>query len=262
MIKVGVFGAGGRMGATVCAAVHADPELELVAAVDPHHAGIDLGQVGVPGTKLQMAAKPQALLDAGAEVAVDFTVIDAARENLRFCAANDVHAVVGTTGFSDAELAELGSLFDASAANAMIAPNFAIGAVLMMRFAELAAPYFDTAEIIELHHDAKIDAPSGTAVHTAKRIAAASKDWAADPTTTIVAAGARGATVDGIPVHSVRMRGMVAHQEVVLGTTGQSLNIRHDAYDRSSFMPGVLLAAKHVAKRPGLTIGLEAILGV
>jgi 4-hydroxy-tetrahydrodipicolinate reductase len=262
VIKVGVFGAGGRMGATVCAAVHADPELELVAAVDPHHAGIDLGQVGVHGTGVQMSGGTQALLDTGADVAVDFTVIDAARENLRFCAQHGVHAVVGTTGFTDTELLDLGKLFDESAANAVIAPNFAIGAVLMMRFSELAAPYFETAEIIELHHDAKIDAPSGTAVLTAKRLAAASKDWADDPTTKLVAEGARGATVDGIPVHSVRMRGMVAHQEVVLGTTGQSLILRHDAYDRSSFMPGVLLAVKHIAARPGLTIGLEGILGV
>jgi 4-hydroxy-tetrahydrodipicolinate reductase len=173
-----------------------------------------------------------------------------------------VHAVVGTTGFSEAELAELGDRFDHSAANAVIAPNFAIGAVLMMRFAELAAPYFDSVEIIELHHDEKIDAPSGTAVRTAQRIAAASKDWGADPTTTIVAEGARGGTVDGIPVHAVRMRGMVAHQEVLLGTTGQTLAIRHDAYDRSSFMPGVLLALHKVPDIPGLTIGLDALLGL
>jgi 4-hydroxy-tetrahydrodipicolinate reductase len=250
------------MGATVCAAVHGDPELELVAAVDPHHAGIDLGQVGVHDTGVQMSARPQALIDAGAEVAVDFTVVDAARENLRFCAEHGVHAVVGTTGFSDAELVDFGRLFDRGASNAVIAPNFAIGAVLMMRFAEIAASYFDTAEIIELHHDAKIDAPSGTAVLTAKRMAAASKEWADDPTTTVVAEGARGASIDGIPVHSVRMRGMVAHQEVVLGTTGQSLVLRHDAYDRSSFMPGVVLAVKQVASRPGLTIGLEALLDV
>ena len=245
-----------------CAAVHADPELELVAAVDPHHAGIDLDQLGLHGTGLQISAGRGALVDASADVAVDFTVIDAARENLRFCAEQGIHAVVGTTGFTDAELDALAKLFAESRANAVIAPNFAIGAVLMMRFAELAAPYFDTAEIIELHHDQKIDAPSGTAVLTAKRMAAASSEWGDDPTTTVVAAGARGATVDGIPVHSVRLRGMVAHQEVLLGTTGQSLSIRHDAYDRSSFMPGVLLAAKRVASRPGLTIGLDALLGV
>ena len=250
------------MGTTVCGAVHADPELELVAAVDPHHAGIDLDQLGVRGTGLQIAARASALVDAAADVAIDFTVIDAARENIGFCAENDIHAVVGTSGFDDAELHKLAAVFAESRANAVIAPNFAIGAVLMLRFAELAAPYFDTAEIIELHHDQKIDAPSGTAVATAKKIAAASNDWGADPTTTVVAEGARGATVDGISVHSVRMRGMVAHQEVVLGTTGQSLSLRHDAYDRSSFMPGVLLAAKRVASSPGLTIGLDALLGV
>jgi 4-hydroxy-tetrahydrodipicolinate reductase len=250
------------MGATVCAAVHADPELDLVAAVDPHHAGIDLGQLGLHGTGLQISAGATALVDASADVAVDFTVLDAARENLRFCAEQGIHAVVGTTGFVDAELDELANLFAESRANAVIAPNFAIGAVLMMRFAELAAPYFETADIVELHHDQKIDAPSGTAVATAKRMAAASSEWADDPTTTIVAAGARGAIVEGIAVHSVRMRGMVAHQEVLLGTTGQTLSIRHDTYDRSSFMPGVLLAAKRVASRPGLTIGLDALLGV
>ena len=143
----------------------------------------------------------------------------------------------------------------------MIAPNFAIGAVLMMRFAELAAPFFETAEIIELHHDHKIDAPSGTAMRTARRMAAASKDWAADPTTKVVAR-APAAAVDGIPVHSVRMRGMVAHQEVLLGTTGQTLTIRHDTYDRTSFMPGVLLAVRKVAETPGLTVGLDALLGL
>ncbi len=262
MIRVGVFGAGGRMGATVCAAVHEDPQLELVAAVDPHHAGIDLDQLGLHGTGLQISAGANALVDSAAEVAVDFTVLDAARQNLRFCAEQGIHAVVGTTGFTDAELVDIAAWFDASKANAVIAPNFAIGAVLMMRFAELAAPYFETAEIIELHHDAKIDAPSGTSVATAKRIAAASREWNADPTQTIVSEGARGATVEGIPVHSIRMHGMVAHQEVLLGATGQTLSIRHDTYDRSSFMPGVLLAAKKVGSRPGLTFGLDALLDV
>jgi 4-hydroxy-tetrahydrodipicolinate reductase len=250
------------MGATVCGAVHVDPDLELVAAVDPHHAGIDLGQLGLHGTGLQISARASALVEASADVAIDFTVIDAARENIAFCAEQDIHAVVGTSGFDDAELHKLAAVFAESRANAVIAPNFAIGAVLMMRFAELAAPYFDTAEIIELHHNQKIDAPSGTAVSTAKRMAAASSEWGDDPTTTVVAAGARGATVEGIAVHSVRLHGMVAHQEVLLGTTGQSLSIRHDAYDRSSFMPGVLLAAKRVSSRPGLTIGLDALLGV
>jgi 4-hydroxy-tetrahydrodipicolinate reductase len=250
------------MGATVCEAVHADPDLELVAAVDPHHAGIDLDQLGPRGTGVQISASATALVDASAEVAIDFTVIDAARENLRFCSEQGIHAVVGTTGFDEAELADLAKCFTESRANAVIAPNFAIGAVLMMRFAELAAPYFETAEIIELHHDQKIDAPSGTAALTAKRIAAASSEWGDDPTTKVVAAGARGATIDGITVHSIRLRGLVAHQEVLFGTAGQSLSIRHDSYDRSSFMPGVLLAAKRVASRPGLTVGLDALLDV
>jgi 4-hydroxy-tetrahydrodipicolinate reductase len=262
MIKVGVFGAAGRMGATVCQAVHEAPDMELVAAVDPLHAGIDLQQLGIAGTGLQVASKPDALEGAEAQVAVDFTVIEAARDNVRWCAAHGVHAVVGTTGWSEGELGEYAELFDQSSANAVIAPNFAIGAVLMMRFAELAAPYFETAEILEFHHDQKIDAPSGTAVLTARRLAAASKDWSDDPTTKVVAEGARGGTVDGIPVHAVRMRGMVASQEVLLGTTGQSLAIRHDTFDRSSFMPGVLLAVHKVSERAGLTIGLDALLGV
>jgi 4-hydroxy-tetrahydrodipicolinate reductase len=262
MIRVGVFGAGGRMGTTVCRAVLEAPDLELVAAVDPLHAGIDLDQLGMHNTHLQIAAKASALQDAGAQVAVDFTVIDAARENTAWCAEHDVHAVVGTTGFSDAELADLGDRFGRSSANAVIAPNFSIGAVLMMRFSELAAPYFESVEIIELHHDQKIDAPSGTAVLTAQRIAGASKDWGDDPTTTVVAEGARGGTVEGIPVHSLRLRGLVAHQEVLLGTTGQSLSIRHDTYDRSSFMPGVLLAVHKVSEISGLTIGLDALLGL
>jgi 4-hydroxy-tetrahydrodipicolinate reductase len=260
--KVAVFGAGGRMGSTVCSAVAEAPDLELVAAIDPMHAGIDLQQLGVPGTQVQVAAKASALLEAGAEVAVDFTVAEAARDNLRFCAEQGVHAVVGTTGFTDTELAEFAKLFGDSRANAVIAPNFAIGAVLMMRFAELAAPYFDTAEIIELHHDQKADAPSGTAMLTAQRMAAASEEWGNDPTRTVAADGARGGRVAGIPVHSVRLRGIVAHQEVLLGTTGQTLSLRHDSYDRSSFMPGVLHAVRKIADTPGLTIGLDTLLGL
>jgi 4-hydroxy-tetrahydrodipicolinate reductase len=262
MTRVGVFGAGGRMGSTVCAAVASALDLELVAAVDPLHAGIDLHQLGIPGTQVQVAAKASALVDAGAEVAVDFTVADAARENLRFCAEAGVHAVVGTTGFADDEIVEFGQLFEQSSANAVIAPNFAIGAVLMMRFAELAAPYFETAEIVELHHDQKADAPSGTAVLTAQRMAGASKEWGDDPTRSVVVPGARGGLVEGIPVHSLRMRGMVAHQEVLLGTSGQTLMIRHVTYDRSCFMPGVLLAVRAVGETPGLTIGLEGLLGL
>jgi 4-hydroxy-tetrahydrodipicolinate reductase len=262
MIRVGVFGAAGRMGVTVCRAVLDDPELELVAAVDPMHAGLDLRQCGIDAS-LQMARHAGALADAGAEVAVDFTVVDAARDNLEWCADNGVHAVVGTTGFSATDLEGFRARFEASTANAVIAPNFAIGAVLMVRFAELAAPWFETAEVIELHHDQKIDAPSGTAMHTVERMAAASADWAPDPTTKTVAEGARGGVgAGGIHVHSVRLRGLVAHEEVLLGTTGQSLTIRHDSYDRTSFMPGVLLAVREVRERPGLTIGLDALLGL
>src|SRR5690242_11698264 len=248
------------MGSTVCRAVIDAPGMELVAAVDPLHAGIDLGQLGVHGTGVHISAKAAALRDAGAQVAVDFTVLDGARENLAWCADNGVHAVVGTSGFTEAELARLSERFAQSDANAVIAPNFAIGAVLMMRFAEQAAPYFESVEIIELHHDQKIDAPSGTAIATAERIAAASKDWGEDPTTTVVAEGARGGVVAGIPIHAVRLRGLVASQEVLLGTTGQSLSIRHDTFDRSSFMPGVLLAIQKVVDTPGLTVGLDALL--
>jgi 4-hydroxy-tetrahydrodipicolinate reductase len=248
------------MGATVCRAVLADPELELVAAVDPMHTGLDLRQVGVDAS-LQMARHAGALLDAGAQVAVDFTVVDAARENIAWCAENGVHAVVGTTGFTPDDLERFHATFDASSANAVIAPNFAIGAVLMVRFAELAAPWFETAEVIELHHDQKIDAPSGTALHTVERMAAASSDWAPDPTTKTVVEGARGGVgAAGIHVHSVRLRGLVAHEEVLLGTAGQSLSIRHDSYDRTSFMPGVVLAVKAVPHRPGLTVGLDPLL--
>ena len=190
-------------------------------------------------------------------------MVDAARKNTEWCAEHGVHAVVGTTGFSEADLADLTKRFEASGANAVIAPNFAIGAVLMMRFAELAAPYFETAEVIELHHDQKVDAPSGTAMLTAKRMAEASSDWIEDPTEKLIVEGARGAAgPGGIRVHSLRLRGLVAHQEVVLGTTGQSLTIRHDSYDRTSFMPGVLLAVRGVRERPGLTVGLDALLGL
>ena len=244
------------MGSTVCQAVADDPELELVAAVDPNHTGED-----VPGTQVRIAADASALTDAGVEVVVDFTEASAARGNITWCAEHGVHAVVGTSGLTDADYDEIRSLFDGSGANCIVAPNFAIGAVLLIRLAEIAAPHFETAEIIELHHDRKIDAPSGTAMHTAERVAAASKDWAPDPTTSEVLPGARGGEgPGGIRIHAIRMRGMVAHEEVVLGTTGQTLSVRHDSYDRTSFMPGVLLAVKAIADRPALTIGLDSLL--
>jgi len=248
------------MGAAVCRAVAQDPELELVAAVDPHHAGLDIKVVTGVDVAGQVAREVEALAAAGAEVAVDFTVADSARANLRWCARNRVHAVVGTTGLSEADVEELGSLF-VDGVNCFIAPNFAIGAVLMMRFAEMAAPFFETAEVVELHHDEKVDAPSGTAMLTLERMARASGDWGVDPTTKELVPGARGgAGPGGVHVHSLRLRGVVAHQEVLLGTTGQTLSIRHDAYDRTSFLPGVLMAIKAVADRPGVTVGLDALL--
>ncbi|MGH9119939.1 MAG: 4-hydroxy-tetrahydrodipicolinate reductase [Acidimicrobiales bacterium] len=251
MIRVGVLGAAGRVGSAVCRAVADDPDLELVAAVDPHHAGSAVAGITI-------SADRQALVDAHAEVAVDFTRADAARDNILWAAAQGIHMVVGTTGFADDDYRRFGAAFTST--GCFIAPNFAIGAVLMMRFAELAAPYFDSAEIVELHHDRKRDAPSGTAMLTAERMAAASGDWGDDPTDHEVIAGARGGRgPGGIRVHSVRLRGLVAHQEVVLGTDGQSLTIRHDSYDVGSFMPGVVLAVKAVADRPGLTVGLDQL---
>ncbi len=251
------------MGRTVCATVAEDPTLELVAAVDPYHAGIDLQQLGVADTGLQVAGSADALAAADAEVAVDFTVMAAARKNLEWCAEHGVHAVVGTTGFSRQALTALKARFEASKANAVIAPNFSVGAVLMMRFAELAAPYFESAEIVELHHDEKVDAPSGTALLTAQRMAEASSTWGKDPTEQVVLEGARGGEGPaGIRVHSMRLRGLVAHQEVLLGTTGQTLSIRHDSIDRTSFMPGVVLAVRSVAELTGLVVGLENLMGL
>ncbi|MGB8858555.1 MAG: 4-hydroxy-tetrahydrodipicolinate reductase [Ilumatobacteraceae bacterium] len=253
-IRVGVVGAGGRVGAVLCAAVAADAELELVAAVDPHAVGVEVGGVTVAG-------ELRALADAQAAVVVDFTIAAAARTTVPWLAMHGMHAVVGTTGFDDNDLGAFRTAFSGS--NCLVASNFAISAVLMMRFAELAAPYFDTAEIIELHHDAKIDAPSGTAVSTAQRMAAASSEWAPDPTQHEVYPGARGGVGPaGIHVHAVRMRGMMAHQEVILGAQGQTLTIRQDSYDRSSYVPGVLLACKRIADHPGLTVGLDSFLEV
>jgi 4-hydroxy-tetrahydrodipicolinate reductase len=259
MRKVGVVGAGGRMGREVCLAVSGAADLELVAAVDPGHDGQAIEGLTVVGDVA-------ALDEAGADVVVDFSVADAARANLTFYADHGLHAVVGTTGFSEADLEAAAQLFSDSTANAVIAANFAIGAVLLMRFCELAAPHMDGVEVIELHHDAKRDAPSGTARHTADVMAAAreragSGSLPADPTTEFVIPGARGAEgPGGIHIHSVRLPGLIAHEEVIFGALGQSLTIRHDSYDRRSFMPGVLLAVRAVADRPGLTLGIEALL--
>jgi 4-hydroxy-tetrahydrodipicolinate reductase len=244
------------MGATVCRAVGVDPELELVAAVDPYAAGQVVEGIAIAG-------EPRAFADAGAEVVVDFTVADAARRTVPWLAMHGIHAVVGTTGLTDDDLNTFAEEFGDGGPNCIVAANFSISAVLMMRFAEVAAPYFDTAEIIELHHDGKADAPSGTALATAERIAAASPEWAPDPTRSEVLAGARGGEgPGGVRIHAVRMRGMVAHQEVILGALGQTLTIRQDSYDRESYMPGVVLAVKHVAEHDGLTVGLDRYLNL
>jgi 4-hydroxy-tetrahydrodipicolinate reductase len=249
------------MGAAVCTAVGADPALELVAAVDPAHAGSKVGTGA-----LVVVAEPAAMAEAGVEVAVDFTVPAAVMANAAWCAAHGVHAVIGTTGLDAAALAEMGRLFEQSKANCVVAPNFALGAVLMMRFAELAAPWFETVEVVELHHDAKLDAPSGTAQMTALRMAAARAAAGKGPTgesLPVAAPEARGQeAAPGVRVHSVRLRGLVAHQEVLLGTTGQVLTIRHDSLDRSSFMSGVLLAVREVPRRRGFTVGLDKLLGI
>ncbi|CAN5451876.1 4-hydroxy-tetrahydrodipicolinate reductase [soil metagenome] len=257
--RVAVMGAAGRMGRMVCSAVTTDDGCELVAAVAPHHAGLDLASVTGVAADLVISPDAESLEQLRVDVAIDFTEVGAARDNLRWCAAAGVHAVVGTTGLGEVDVEALRTAFTRS--NCIVAPNFAIGAVVMMRLAELAARWFDSVEIIELHHDAKVDAPSGTARLTASRVAAASSAWSPDPTKDTVLPGARGGRGPaGIPIHSVRLRGLVAHQEVLFGTTGQSLVLRHDSYDRSSFMPGVLLAVRAIPDRPGVTIGLDALL--
>jgi len=271
-MRVGVVGAGGKMGREVCRTVLARPGQELVVALDPLHRGAVLAQlVGVDAGGLEVTGDLEELTAAGVEVVVDFSRLEAARRTLTFCAAAGIHAVVGTTGFTEGDLEELGHRFAGPAAgspNCIVAANFAIGAVLMMRFAELAAPFFDGAEIVESHHDEKLDAPSGTAMRTAERMAGARAASGAgafppDRTETSLLVGARGgAGPAGVRVHSVRLPGLVAHQEVVLGAVGQSLTIRHDSYDRASFMDGVALAVEAVATRPGLTLGLEPLLGL
>lgn len=250
-IKVGVLGSRGRMGDAVCRAVEAADGLDLVAAVD----------VGAADDPADPVA---AVVAAGADVAVDFTRPDAVMGNLEGLIAGGVHAVVGTTGFDPARLDVLrGWLASAEGVGVVVAPNFALGAVLLLRFAEQAARFYESVEVIELHHPDKLDAPSGTATHTARVIAAARHDaglGAVPDATSTGLDGARGADVDGIAVHSLRLRGLVAHEEVVFGGHGEILTLRHDSLDRSSFMPGVLLAVRAVVRRPGLTVGLEHLL--
>jgi 4-hydroxy-tetrahydrodipicolinate reductase len=246
-LRVGVLGARGRMGSETCRAVDAAEDLDLVAMVDV-------------GDWLFSVA------DAGAQVVVDFTHPDVVLDNIRWCIDEGIHCVVGTTGFDEQRLETVRRwVEDAPGVGVVIAPNFAIGAVLTMRFAQTAARFFESVEIVELHHPAKADAPSGTALRTAQLVAAARTEAgldAAPDATTSALDGARGAQVAGVPVHSVRLAGLVAHQEVLLGTTGETLTVRHDSFDRVSFMPGVLLAVRSAPSRPGLTVGLEALLGL
>jgi 4-hydroxy-tetrahydrodipicolinate reductase len=235
------------MGQQVCQAVVAADDMDLVAAVD---AGDWLFSVA----------------DGGAQVLVDFTHPDVVMDNVRFAIDQGIHAVVGTTGFTDERLDTIREwLADTPKLGVLVAPNFAIGAVLSMRFAQLAAPHYESVEIVELHHPEKADAPSGTAVRTAQLVAAARAAAGLDPVpdaTTHGLDGARGAVVDGVHVHAVRAAGLVAHQEVLFGTPGETLSIRHDSFDRASFMPGVLLGIRQIASRPGLTVGLEPLLGL
>jgi len=247
MIRVAVLGSRGRMGQQVCQAVNSAEDLELVASIDQDD-------------------PLDGALAAEAQVVVDFTHPDAVLDNLRFAAEHGLHAVVGTTGFTEQRLEVVREWLAAKPdVGVIIAPNFGIGAVLMMRFAELAAPHFQSVEVIELHHPGKADAPSGTAGSTARRVAAARRAAGSDPAPDATSSeldGARGATVDGVRVHSVRLAGLVAHQEVLLGAEGETLTIRHDSLHRSSFMPGVLLAVREVVNRPGLTVGIDSLLGL
>jgi 4-hydroxy-tetrahydrodipicolinate reductase len=262
MIKVGVFGAGGRMGAEVCRAVMEDKDLVLVAAVDPPLVSEALDPIaGLSGSDLIISEERDALAVAGAEIAVDFTVAEAAYENIRWCIENGVHAVVGTTGLTPNQMDKLELLQkEVGRSNVFIAPNFAIGAVLMMEFAKQAAKFLPDAEIIELHHPGKKDAPSGTAIKTAEGIVGNRTQSPTRAESSELMPGARGAEKDDVRVHSVRLPGLVAHQEVIFGGPGQTLSIRHDSTDRISFMPGVLLAIKRVAKAPGVTVGLEHLI--
>ena len=246
-IRVGVLGARGKVGREVCAAVEAAADLELVAAVDTGDGDDSLEDL--PG--------------AGAQVVVDFTHPDVVLDNLRFCIGHGIHAVVGTTGFDDERLERVRGWLEGSGAGVLVAPNFSIGAILMMRFAAEAAPFYESVEIVELHHPDKADAPSGTARRTASLVAEARRAAGSGPipdATSTALDGARGADVDGIRVHGLRIRGLVAHQEVILGGPGETLTIRHDSLDRVSFTPGVLRGLRAIADHPGLTVGLESFL--
>jgi len=262
VIRVGVIGAAGRMGQMVCRTVADEPDLALVAAIDRSKVGQSMGsQIGHPNLDVPISDELDRLLEAEVEVAVDFTHPEVVMDDVRWCIEHGIHLVVGTTGLEENELDEIRKLIEDEGGepNVIVAPNFALGAVLMQRFAAEAARFFPAAEIIELHHDGKADAPSGTALSTARRLVKERHGEYRGPSTESIE-GVRGGEVDGVRVHSVRLPGLVAHQEVILGGQGQTLTIRHDSTDRSSFMPGVLMAIRAVSTRPGLTVGLEPLL--
>lgn len=247
MTRVAVLGAKGRMGSTSAAAIEAAEGLDLVAGID---VGGDL----------------DAVVEAGAEAVLVFTTPDVAFDQARWCVERGIHVVIGTSGFGDEQVARLRELVDGrSGVGVIVVPNFSIGAVLMMRFAAQAAPFFESVEVIEMHHPDKVDAPSGTAVRTAEVIAQARRDAGSDPlpdATTTDPDGARGAKVEGIPVHAVRARGFIASQEVLLGDPGEIFSIRHDSSSRESFMPGVVAALRWIPSHPGVTVGLDEVLGL
>jgi 4-hydroxy-tetrahydrodipicolinate reductase len=262
VIRVGVIGARGRMGQTVCRAIADAPDLALVAAIDRSGVGRSIGrEIGHPEIDVPVSDELDRLLEAEVEVAVDFTHPEVVMDDVRWCVAHAIHVVVGTTGIGPEDLDEVTRLMDDEGreSNVVVAPNFAIGAVLMQMFAGMAARYFPAVEVIELHHDGKADAPSGTSLATARQIAESTGATGRDAGHESVE-GVRGGAVDGVRIHSVRLPGLVAHQEVLFGGDGQTLTIRHDSTDRSSFMPGVLLAVREVSTRPGLTVGLEPLL--
>lgn len=262
MIRVGVIGAAGRMGLMVCRAVAESDDLALVAAIDRSKTGEPIGPlIGHPKIDAPISDELDRLLEAEVEVAVDFTHPDVVMENVRWCVNHAIHLIVGTSGVTPEDLQEIERAVadEGAESNVIVAPNFALGAVLMMRFASQAVRYFPAVEVIELHHDQKADAPSGTAIATVRRLEEERKDrWRGPAPETIE--GVRGGDIDGIRVHSIRLPGLLAHQEVIFGSLGQTLSIRHDSTDRSSFVPGILMAARAVMTRPGLTVGLEPLL--
>lgn len=262
MIRVGVIGAAGRMGLMVCRAIADADDMALVAAIDRSKVGQNVGAlIGHSEIAVPISDELDRLLEAEAEVAIDFTHPDVVMEDIRFCIDHAIHLVVGTTGITQEDLQEIERMIgdEGAESNVIVASNFALGAVLMLRFASQAVRFFPAVEVIELHHDQKADAPSGTAIATVQRIQQERPEpWRGPLEESLESV--RGGDVDGIRIHSVRLPGLVAHQEVIFGGQGQTLTIRHDSTDRSSFMPGVLMAARAVMTRPGLTVGLEPLL--